>query len=83
MAFMAMRKNLDERARKKELDAIFKKFDRNQNGELWDRNADKHLLDAGMIFIRDFISELRDQEHHVSEEEVGRLQELADCDGQV
>ena len=33
MAFMAMRKNLDERARKKELDAIFSKFDRNHNGE--------------------------------------------------
>ena len=32
MAFMAMRKNLDERARKKELDAIFAKFDHNHNG---------------------------------------------------
>ena len=29
---MAMRKNLDERARKKELDAIFAKFDHNHNG---------------------------------------------------
>ena len=34
MAFMAQRKNLDERARKKELDAIFAKFDQNQNGEI-------------------------------------------------
>ena len=32
MAFMAMRKNLDERARQKELDAIFAKFDHNHNG---------------------------------------------------
>ena len=27
-----MRKNLDERAKKKELDAIFAKFDHNHNG---------------------------------------------------
>ena len=34
MAFMAMRKNLDERARKKEFDEIFLKFDHNQNGSI-------------------------------------------------
>ena len=33
MAFMAMRKNLDERARKKEFDEIFLKFDHNRNGK--------------------------------------------------
>ena len=32
MAFMAMKKNLDERARKKAFDEIFEKFDRNKNG---------------------------------------------------
>jgi hypothetical protein len=32
MAFMAMKKNLDERARKKEFDKIFLKFDHNENG---------------------------------------------------
>ena len=32
MAFMAMKKNLDERARKKGFDEIFDKFDRNKNG---------------------------------------------------
>ena len=31
MAFMAMRKNLDERQRKKNFDEIFKKFDHNHN----------------------------------------------------
>ena len=33
MAFMAMRKNLDERAKKKGLDEIFDKFDHNKDGE--------------------------------------------------
>ena len=32
MAFMSMKKNLDERARKKAFDEIFEKFDRNKNG---------------------------------------------------
>ena len=31
MAFMAMRKNLDDRHRKKNFDEIFKKFDHNHN----------------------------------------------------
>ena len=34
MAFMSMKKNLDERARKKAFDEIFEKFDRNKNGLL-------------------------------------------------
>ena len=33
MAFMAMRKNLDERAKKKGLGEIFDKFDHNKDGE--------------------------------------------------
>ena len=32
MAFMAMNKNLNEKARKKEFDEIFIKFDHNKNG---------------------------------------------------
>ena len=32
MAFMAMKKNLDERAKKKALDDIFTKFDHKRNG---------------------------------------------------
>ena len=35
MAFMAMRRNLDERARKKELDEVFNKFDRNKDGRFF------------------------------------------------
>ena len=34
MAFMAMKKNLDERARKKAFDEIFDKFDHNKNGKV-------------------------------------------------
>lgn len=37
---MAMRKTLDERARKKALDAIFNRFDFNQNG-----NSKMHLFE--------------------------------------
>ena len=33
MAFMAMKRPLDERARKKEFDEIFQKFDHNRNGK--------------------------------------------------
>ena len=32
MAFMAMRKNLDERARKKAFDELFERYDHNRNG---------------------------------------------------
>ena len=32
---MAMRKTMDERARKKALDAIFNRFDFNQNGDIF------------------------------------------------
>ena len=33
MAFMAMKRPLDERARKKAFDEIFQKFDHNRNGK--------------------------------------------------
>ena len=33
MAMMAMKKNLTERAAKKAFNAIFEKFDKNQNGK--------------------------------------------------
>ena len=42
MAFMAMKKNLDERARKKAFDEIFEKFDRNKNGCV--KKVIKHLI---------------------------------------
>ena len=34
MAFMAMKKNLDDRAKRKALNEIFAKFDHNRNGKL-------------------------------------------------
>ena len=42
MAFMAMKKNLDERARKKGFDEIFLKFDHNKNGCI-KKNIMKHF----------------------------------------
>ena len=35
MAFMAMRKNLDERARKKAFDELFERYDHNRNGRFF------------------------------------------------
>merc|ERR1712203_1262469 len=58
MAFMAMRKNLDERARRKELDAIFAKFDHNHNGR---------------IYIKDFLAELKDHDMEISQAEVKKI----------
>ena len=38
---------------------------------------------SGRMFIRDFITELEDQDHKVNEIEVRKLKQLADSDGQV
>jgi len=65
---MAMRKNLDERARKKELDAIFAKFDHNHNGR---------------IYIKDFLAELKDQDIEISQAEVKKIMEFSDREGQL
>merc|ERR1711902_387138 len=68
MAFMAMRKNLDERARRKELDAIFAKFDHNHNGR---------------IYIKDFLAELKDHDIEISQAEVKKIMESSDREGQL
>merc|ERR1712062_744934 len=68
MAFMAMRKNLDERARRKELDAIFAKFDHNHNGR---------------IYIKDFLAELKDHDIEISQAEVKKIMEFSDREGQL
>merc|ERR1712203_612173 len=68
MAFMAMRKNLDERARRKELDAIFAKFDHNHNGR---------------IYIKDFLAELKDHDMEISQAEVKKIMEFSDREGQL
>ena len=38
---MAMRKNLDERAKKKNLNEIFQKFDKNNDGRIFARDLVK------------------------------------------
>jgi len=65
---VAMRKNLDERARRKAFDAIFKRFDYNHNGKL---------------FIKDFVEELEMQEIHLDEEEIEKISGFADAEGQI
>ena len=83
---MAMRKTLDERARKKALDAIFNRFDFNQNGAVRSR-CSGHLfrvrLISGKIFIKDFLEELEMQEIKVTEDEMKALAKFADSEGQV
>ena len=91
MAFMAMRRNLDDRQQKRELDAIFAKFDKNQNGIIcmfcWLKipliSYVLHHTWLGRILMRDFLSEVAEQGHAVSQEEVKNIKKYADSDGQV
>ena len=84
MAFMAMRKNLDDRARKKELDAIFLKFDKNHNGELMIQyGCIQECWISGKIFVKDFISDIEELDVKVDAQEKKKLKDLADVDGQV
>ena len=86
---MAMRKNLDERARKKELDAIFAKFDHNHNGkqQLLAAQRSKYIeilfFYKGRIYIKDFLAELKDQDIEISQAEVKKIMEFSDREGQV
>lgn len=58
-----MKKNLDERARKKAFDEIFDKFDRNKNG------CDKvliiwlfiYMIFKGTMYAKDFVREINNQ----------------------
>ena len=68
MAYMSLMKNLDEKAKKKELDGVFFKLDRNQNGK---------------IFTNDFINELNDQGYDMVEDERTKLLNVTDNKGQV
>ena len=81
---VAMRKNLDERARRKAFDAIFRRFDYNHNGKkLKMFFCSSIVFLAGKLFIKDFIDELEMQEIHVDEEEIEKLSGYADAEGQV
>ena len=82
---MAMRKTMDERARKKALDAIFNRFDFNQNGEVFCEKLSynvKHVI-SGKIFIKDFFDELEMQEIEVNQEEIEKITKFSDTEGQV
>ena len=83
---MAMRKTLDERARKKALDAIFNRFDFNQNGAVTVAVGIFLLLVeyfSGKIFIKDFLEELEMQEIKVTDDEMKKLAQFSDSEGQV
>lgn len=68
MAFMAMKKNLDERARKKAFDEIFEKFDRNKNGTM---------------YAKDFVREINNQGIKPDEEELRKICRIADSSGKI
>jgi len=67
-AVMVMKRNMDEKARRKAFDAIFKRFDFNHNGKL---------------FIKDFVDELEMQEIVLDEEEIQAISAFADAEGQI
>lgn len=68
MAYMSLMKNLDEKAKKKDLDGVFQKLDKNQNGK---------------IFTTDFVNELNDQGYEMSEDEKSKLLGISDNKGQL
>ena len=79
-----MRKNLDERARRKAFDAIFKRFDYNHNGKKIETiDKDIKMFNLGKLFIKDFVDELEMQEILLDEEEIEKISAYADAEGQV
>lgn len=68
MAFMVLKGGMTNRARRKAFDAIFARFDHNQNGK---------------VFINDFVDELRMVDVEVDEEEIRKLSAIADDEGQI
>ena len=95
MAFMAMKKNLDERARKKGFDEIFDKFDRNKNGlyhdiDHWHDSCMQNLycnfwwsFFPGTMYVKDFLRELKMQDIKVSDSELEKICKIADKTGRV
>jgi len=68
MAYMSVMKGLDEKAKRKDVDGVFMKLDKNQNGK---------------IFMNDFINELNDQSYQITEEERNKLVNVSDGKGQL
>lgn len=93
MAFMAMRKNLDDRHRKKNFDEIFKKFDHNHNQRVsireftevvncfWSIDFDENYNDGELIYFVQEISE--ELEVEFDDKELDLLLRLAGEDGLV
>jgi len=65
---MSLMKNLDEKAKKKDLDNIFLKLDKNQNGK---------------IFTNDLMNELNDQGYEMIDDERTKLLNVSDSKGQL
>ena len=85
MAFMAMKKNLDERARKKEFDEIFLKFDHNKNG-CNKINIMQHLywiIVLGKIYVKDFVREIKIQGVKICDADLEHIWKITDKSGQV
>ena len=99
MAFMAMRKNLDERQRKKNFDEIFKKFDHNHNQRVAIREftevvpkfecvnnekQPKRSESVECLFSRLSLQEISEElEVQFDQKEIELLQKLAGEDGLV
>ena len=86
MAWMAMKKNLDERARKKEFDKIFLKFDHNKNAWFFYINYYKLFLrenTLGKIHVKDFLREIKMQFVKVGDADLENLCKITDKSGQV
>ena len=84
MAYMSLMKGLDEKAKKKDLDNIFLKLDKNQNGTTKKLEVgDFNVFFVGKIFTNDLINELNDQGYEMIEDERNKLQNVSDSKGQV
>ena len=78
-----MKKNLDEKARKKEFNEIFLKFDHNKNG-CNKINIMKHLY--GKLFQEKFMSKTREMKIHgknICDADLEHICKIADKSGQV
>ena len=84
MAYMSLMKNLDEKAKKKDLDNIFLKLDKNQNGVwLYLIRVLTNSIFAGKIFTNDLMNELNDQGYEMIDDERTKLLNVSDSKGQV
>ena len=85
MAWMAMKKNLDERARKKGFDEIFMKFDHNKNGRIKKKYHETFIWEniLGKIYVKDFVREIKMQGVKVGDADLEQICKIADKSGQV